>query len=106
MSSEPILEELTCPWCDARVRHGVFVCRGCHADIAYGITWREIKGAFLFGIVVGGIADVLVFWKLNVPVRWTGNVLVGLPVGAAVVFAILSWLGARGKPRFFRRRAL
>jgi hypothetical protein len=108
---EQASEELTCcPWCDAQVRRGALVCRGCHADIAYGVTWREIKRSAAFGLIMGVGADFLVIWTTRVADRYSENVLYGLffglPLGATLIFPVLSWLRRRGRPRFFRRRSL
>ena|SRR5438552_15458574 len=101
MDSEPA-EDLTCPWCDARMRRGALVCRGCHAEVAYGVTRREIKVSVSFGLIVGVGAALLVIFKTDVSNRFGENglfgILFGLPLGAAVIFTILSWRRGSRRP--------
>ncbi|EBA1657368.1 hypothetical protein HB016_002581 [Salmonella enterica subsp. enterica] len=45
---------ISCPFCYTQSPHGVQVCKGCHARVAYGES--PLSVAFLFQFVAFGIA--------------------------------------------------
>jgi hypothetical protein len=45
--------ELDCPWCGYHVRFGLRVCQGCHSDVVYGATRRELASAIKLGFLLG-----------------------------------------------------
>ncbi|HHV5719439.1 TPA: hypothetical protein ACUJXR_002512, partial [Klebsiella pneumoniae] len=61
-------ETIKCPFCFTQSPHGVRVCKGCHAKIAYGES--PLSVAFLFQFVAFGLA-----W---LAFSWTGSTLVSV----------------------------
>jgi hypothetical protein len=61
-------ETIKCPFCFTQSPHGVRICKGCHAKIAYGES--PLSVAFLFQFVAFGLA-----W---LAFSWTGSTLVSV----------------------------
>ena len=61
-------ETIKCPFCFTQSRHGVRICKGCHAKVAYGES--PLSVAFLFQFVAFGLA-----W---LAFSWTGSTLVSV----------------------------
>lgn len=47
---------ISCPFCFTQSPHGVQICKGCHAKVAYGES--PLSVAFLFQFVAFGLAWV------------------------------------------------
>ncbi|EBT3059727.1 hypothetical protein CKC50_02915 [Salmonella enterica] len=47
-------ETISCPFCFTQSPHGVRICKGCHAKVAYGES--PLSVAFLFQFVALGLA--------------------------------------------------
>ena len=45
---------ISCPFCFTQSQHGVRVCKGCHAKVAYGES--PLSVAFLFQFLALGLA--------------------------------------------------
>lgn len=45
---------ISCPFCFTQSPHGVRICKGCHAKVAYGES--PLSVAFLFQFVAFGLA--------------------------------------------------
>jgi hypothetical protein len=99
---------LSCPWCGSSVRHGLFVCRGCHADIVYSATFRELFRTFVFTIILALFGEFLAFCAVMgrnatvPPLTFVNLTFFGAPLLAFLV-VITRGLYLRGKVRFFRR---
>lgn len=61
-------ETIKCPFCFTQSPHGVRICKGCHAKVAYGES--PLSVAFLFQFVAFGLA-----W---LAFTWTGSTLVSV----------------------------
>lgn len=61
-------ETIKCPFCFTQSLHGVRICKGCHAKVAYGES--PLSVAFLFQSVAFGLA-----W---LAFSWTGSTLVSV----------------------------
>lgn len=61
-------ETIKCPFCFTQSPHGVRICKGCHAKVAYGES--PLSVAFLFQFVAFGLA-----W---LAFSWTGSTLVSV----------------------------
>ena len=47
-------QTISCPFCFTQSPHGVRICKGCHAKVAYGES--PLSVAFLFQFVALGLA--------------------------------------------------
>lgn len=89
-----LLVRLTCPYCGEKAPVGASVCRGCGAEIVYGLTRQEKSGNLWGGMIVGIVVAIIFFRHF-----WLAYLLL------AVAFPILLWWisDGRGKIRFIRR---
>ena len=51
---------ISCPFCFTQSPHGVEICKGCHAKVAYGES--PLSVAFLFQFVAFGLAWLAFSW--------------------------------------------
>jgi hypothetical protein len=109
------LESLDCDFCGATVERGRQVCRGCHAEVAYGLRKQEVDEIRLTCWRLGGLLGTGLFlffferlgWSIDL-LQWHLPLALLLTWGVAESFA-RRWIRlADGKrrqnpPRFFRR---
>ncbi len=100
--------ELDCPWCGYHVRFGLRVCQGCHSDVVYGATRRELAGAFKLGFLLGVVGAFITDWLVGGYHSLTAAAYTSLVVTASITLgsALLVFAFRKGKPRFIRRTAL
>lgn len=87
------MNDLECPHCRGTVPHGAFVCRGCKAEIEYGVPLFGYVVVLGAGIIAGVktttiVPDSLSFlgWVSFVGVVVGGVVLLSKVFGDRVVF--------------------
>jgi hypothetical protein len=103
---------ILCSWCGTEVRWGLFVCLGCHSDLVYGVTGREITAALVLGFLFGPpiVAFTYGFIGSQFPyidlsaAKWLAFGILSAPA-LSVGLTILRWWWHRGTVRFFRRRS-
>ncbi|WP_434737452.1 hypothetical protein [Klebsiella pneumoniae] len=59
---------ISCPFCFTQSPHGVRICKGCHAKVAYGES--PLSVAFLFQFVAFGLAWLVFSLTGSTPVTY------------------------------------
>ncbi|WP_420370844.1 hypothetical protein [Klebsiella pneumoniae] len=81
-------ETIKCPFCFTQSPHGVRICKGCHAKIAYGES--PLSVAFLFQFVAFGLAWLAFSWTGSTLVSGSPN-LVSNSVLVVLFLMIFDW---------------
>ncbi|MDC5514226.1 hypothetical protein V8P92_14200 [Acinetobacter baumannii] len=98
---------IICPFCDTSVKRGLLICKGCQAEVIYGLTTEEWKQDIQLGTLMSFISIYYIFSliKINITTNISLFILVVIfSIFCGYLIARLHQLDKLKKmPRFFRK---
>lgn len=117
--TELLFKGYYCPYCETFSKDGIKVCKGCHADICYGMTPSEkVESAKSWGVLglMGGLAVFMILpMFLRSSFGWAvpdflGSGMYAIGITAICSFSLMCFMPDRenrkilkSPPRFFKK---